>query len=100
MIYEDVNNGVYKAGFATSQQAYEAAVDALFNRLDWLEERLAAQRYLVDAQLTEADIRLFTTLVRFDACILRALQVQSAAAGRLSEPVELRARPLPAARFR
>jgi putative glutathione S-transferase len=67
VIYEDINNGVYKAGFSTSQQAYEAAVDALFNRLDWLEERLATQRYLVDAQLTEADIRLFTTLVRFDS---------------------------------
>jgi glutathionyl-hydroquinone reductase len=67
LIYEDVNNGVYKAGFSTSQQAYEAAVVALFKRLDWLEARLATQRYLVDSQLTEADIRLFTTLVRFDS---------------------------------
>jgi putative glutathione S-transferase len=67
LIYEDVNNGVYKAGFSTSQQAYEAAVETLFKRLDWLEARLATQRYLVDAQLTEADIRLFTTLVRFDS---------------------------------
>jgi len=65
-VYEDVNNGVYKAGFATSQAAYEAAFDALFARLDRLEARLAGQRYLVGAQLTEADIRLFTTLVRFD----------------------------------
>ncbi len=67
LIYEDVNNGVYKAGFAVSQAAYEAAVLALFERLDWLEARLAQQRFLVGAQLTEADIRLFTTLVRFDA---------------------------------
>jgi glutathionyl-hydroquinone reductase len=67
LVYEDVNNGVYKAGFATSQEAYEQAVSALFARLDWLEERLATRRYLVGGQLTEADIRLFPTLVRFDA---------------------------------
>jgi putative glutathione S-transferase len=67
VIYEDVNNGVYKAGFAASQAAYEAAVTALFARLDWLEERLATQRYLVGGQLSEADIRLYTTLARFDS---------------------------------
>jgi putative glutathione S-transferase len=67
VVYEDVNNGVYKAGFAASQQAYEAAVVPLFQRLDWLDERLGAQRYLAGDQVTEADIRLFTTLVRFDA---------------------------------
>ncbi|MBW3572716.1 MAG: glutathione S-transferase family protein [Gemmatimonadetes bacterium] len=67
VVYREVNNGVYRAGFATSQGAYEAAVDALFARLDWLEERLAGRRYLVGGQLTEADIRLFTTLARFDA---------------------------------
>jgi putative glutathione S-transferase len=67
VIYEDINNGVYKAGFAASQAAYESAVYALFARLDWVEARLARQRYLVGDQLTEADIRLFTTLVRFDA---------------------------------
>jgi putative glutathione S-transferase len=67
LIYTDVNNGVYKAGFATSQESYETAVTALFQRLDWLEERLAGQRFLVGNQLTEADIRLFTTLARFDA---------------------------------
>ena len=66
-VYTDVNNGVYKAGFATSQDAYEQAYDALFARLDWLSERLSTQRYLVGDQLTEADVRLFTTLVRFDA---------------------------------
>lgn len=67
VIYEEVNNGVYKAGFAFSQRVHEAAVEALFERLDWLEERLAQQRYLVGDQLTEADIRLFVTLVRFDS---------------------------------
>jgi putative glutathione S-transferase len=67
VVYREVNNGVYRAGFATSQEAYEAAVDSLFARLDWLEARLAGQRYLVGGQLTEADIRLFTTLARFDA---------------------------------
>ena len=67
LVYADVNNGVYRAGFATSQAAYEGAIDALFARLDWLEARLAGQRFLVGQQLTEADIRLFTTLVRFDA---------------------------------
>jgi putative glutathione S-transferase len=66
IVYRDVNNGVYRAGFATAQEAYEAAVDQLFTRLDWLEERLSRRRYLVGDQLTEADIRLFTTLVRFD----------------------------------
>jgi putative glutathione S-transferase len=67
LVYEDVNNGVYRAGFATAQEQHAAAVTALFARLDWLEERLGKQRYLVGGQLTEADIRLFTTLVRFDA---------------------------------
>jgi putative glutathione S-transferase len=66
-VYDTVNNGVYKAGFATTQQAYEEAVLPLFDSLDWLEARLAQQRYLVGGQLTEADWRLFTTLVRFDA---------------------------------
>ncbi|WER47577.1 glutathione S-transferase family protein [Cupriavidus sp. WKF15] len=65
-VYDTVNNGVYKAGFATSQEAYEEAVWPLFETLDWLEARLATQRYLVGNRLTEADIRLFTTLVRFD----------------------------------
>jgi putative glutathione S-transferase len=65
-IYEAVNNGVYKAGFATSQDAYEEAVVPLFETFDWLEDRLAKQRYLTGGQITEADWRLFTTLVRFD----------------------------------
>ena len=65
-LYARVNNGVYKAGFATSQAAYDEAVQPLFETLDWLEEHLATSRYLCGAQVTEADWRLFTTLVRFD----------------------------------
>lgn len=66
-VYKNVNNGVYKAGFATSQQAYEEAYDALFEALDELDGMLSRERYLVGGRLTEADIRLFTTLLRFDA---------------------------------
>ncbi|MGB0690475.1 MAG: glutathione S-transferase family protein [Candidatus Puniceispirillum sp.] len=65
-IYDTLNNGVYKAGFATTQQAYEEAVMPLFDTLDWLESRLSTQRFLTGHQITEADWRLFTTLVRFD----------------------------------
>lgn len=66
-IYETINNGVYRAGFATSQPAYEEAFHSLFDSLDWVEGILARQPYLAGAQLTEADWRLFTTLIRFDA---------------------------------
>ncbi|MBA3605007.1 MAG: glutathione S-transferase C-terminal domain-containing protein [Actinomycetota bacterium] len=66
-VFEDVNNGVYRCGFASSQRAYERAHDRLFARLDWLSERLGDQRYLVGDTITEADVRLFTTLARFDA---------------------------------
>jgi putative glutathione S-transferase len=66
-VYDTVNNGVYRAGFATTQDAYEEAVGELFASLDWLEALLGERRYLAGEQLTEADIRLFTTLVRFDA---------------------------------
>jgi putative glutathione S-transferase len=66
-IYRDVNNGVYRAGFAAEQSDYEAAYEDVFRRLDLVSERLADRRYLVGETLTEADIRLFTTLVRFDA---------------------------------
>jgi putative glutathione S-transferase len=66
-VYDTVNNGVYRAGFATTQVAYEEAVGPLFDTLDWLEERLSRSRYLCGDAFTEADIRLFTTLVRFDA---------------------------------
>lgn len=66
-IYKTVNNGVYKCGFATTQAAYEEALEPLFETLDWLEQRLSSQPYLTGEQITEADWRLFTTLVRFDA---------------------------------
>jgi len=66
-IFRDVNTGVYRAGFATSQDAYEEGFRAVFAALDWLEERLSRQRYLAGKRLTEADWRLFTTIVRFDA---------------------------------
>lgn len=80
-VYATLNNGVYRAGFAKTQHAYETAVTELFETLDWLEARLTHRRYLVGGRLTEADIRLFTTLVRFDPvyhghfkCNLRALK--------------------------
>ncbi len=66
-IYPAINNGVYRAGFATTQEAYEEAFDELFRELDWLERRLGKQRYLTGEHLTEADWRLFTTAIRFDA---------------------------------
>jgi putative glutathione S-transferase len=65
-VYDTLNNGVYRAGFATSQEAYDAAVHPLFDTLDWLETRLSGQRWLVGGRLTEADVRLWTTLIRFD----------------------------------
>ncbi|HWC83303.1 MAG TPA: glutathione S-transferase C-terminal domain-containing protein [Pseudonocardiaceae bacterium] len=66
-VFRDVNNAVYQAGFATDQAAYEKAYHRLFDRFDWLSARLSGQRYLVGDTITEADVRLFTTLVRFDA---------------------------------
>jgi putative glutathione S-transferase len=67
LVYPNVNNGVYRAGFATAQSVYEAAFQDVFRTLDMLEERLDQQRYLAGGQITEADWRLFTTIVRFDA---------------------------------
>jgi glutathionyl-hydroquinone reductase len=67
LVYDDINNGVYRAGFATTQQAYEAAVHRLFEALGVIEKRLGQRRYLLGQQITEADWRLFTTLIRFDA---------------------------------
>ena len=67
VVYENINNGVYRAGFATTQEAYEEAFRALFAALDEIEQRLSRQRYLAGREITEADWRLFTTLVRFDA---------------------------------
>ncbi|WP_425436769.1 glutathione S-transferase family protein [Nocardia donostiensis] len=66
-VFREVNNGVYRCGFAGSQDAYDTAYERLFTALDWLSERLTDQRYLVGDTITEADVRLFTTLVRFDA---------------------------------
>lgn len=66
-VYHGINNGVYRAGFATTQKAYEQAYHALFSELDCLEEKLSGQRYLLGDQITEVDWRLFTTLIRFDA---------------------------------
>nr|WP_275585709.1 glutathione S-transferase C-terminal domain-containing protein [Geodermatophilus sabuli] len=66
-VYTEVNNGVYRCGFAGSQQAYDAAYDRLWTALDWLSERLAGRRFLLGDTITEADVRLFTTLARFDA---------------------------------
>ena len=66
LVYQNINNGVYRTGFATSQQAYENAYNSLFDTLDALEQRLSGQRYLVGNRITEADWRLFTTLLRFD----------------------------------
>jgi putative glutathione S-transferase len=66
-VYATLNNGVYRCGFATTQEAYETAFDELFATMDWLEDTLSRQRYLAGNQVTEADWRLFTTLVRFDS---------------------------------
>jgi len=66
-VYRDVNNGVYRCGFAGSQRSYDRAYDRLFAALDWLEERLTTRRFLMGPTITEADVRLFTTLARFDA---------------------------------
>ena len=67
LVFRDVNNGVYRCGFAGSQAAYDRAFDELFAQLDWLGDRLTTQRFLVGDTITEADVRLFTTLARFDA---------------------------------
>ncbi|KAE9628953.1 glutathione S-transferase family protein [Parasedimentitalea maritima] len=66
-IYSSLNNGVYKCGFATTQEAYDAAIEPLFDTLEWLEDLLSQHRYLLGEKVTEADWRLFTTLVRFDS---------------------------------
>jgi putative glutathione S-transferase len=66
-VFTEVNNGVYRCGFAGSQEAYDGAYTRLWDAMDWLEERLTGQRYLVGDSITEADVRLFTTLARFDA---------------------------------
>lgn len=72
IIFSDVNNGVYKCGFAQSQESYEAAYEMLFNRLDEFEQRLSKQRFLFGDTITDSDVRLYTTLVRFDAAYFTA----------------------------
>lgn len=75
VIYHEINNGVYKAGFARSQEAYNEAYDLVFDRLDWLEERLAKHRFLFGDRLTESDVRLYVTLARFDAAYNTAFRL-------------------------
>lgn len=75
MLFHEINNGVYKAGFARSQEAYDKAYQTVFNRLDWLEERLADRRYLFGDRLTESDVRLYVTLARFDAAYNTAFRL-------------------------
>lgn len=75
VLFHEVNNGVYKAGFATSQQEYEKNYDLVFARLDWLEERLSHSRYLFGNRLTDSDVRLYVTLARFDAAYYFAFRV-------------------------
>jgi putative glutathione S-transferase len=75
IIFNEVNNGVYKAGFARSQEEYEKNYDLVFHRLDWLEERLSHQRYLFGDQITDSDIRLYVTLARFDCAYYIAFRV-------------------------
>jgi putative glutathione S-transferase len=75
VIYEHINNGVYRAGFAATQEAYEEAYDDVFRELDALETRLARRRYLFGNRLTDADVRLWVTLVRFDAAYYNAFRV-------------------------
>ena len=91
-VYHNINNGVYRAGFATTQDAYTEAFDDLFAALDKIEQRLTANRYLVDETLTEADWRLFTTLIRFDSvyvghfkCNLRTIESYPAISNYLRE---------------
>lgn len=75
ILFHDVNNGVYKAGFAQSQQAYEDACNLVFQRLDWLEERLSHSRYLFGNRITESDVRLYVTLARFDCAYFNGFRV-------------------------
>ena len=91
-VYDEINNGVYKSGFATSQEAYEKACRTLFTALDWVEELLGQRRYLTGDRVTEADWRLFTTLVRFDPvyhghfkCNIRRIEDYPHMAGYLRE---------------
>ena len=95
-IYDTLNNGVYKSGFATTQAAYDDAVYPLFDTLDWLEDRLSRQRYLAGDRLTEADWRLFTTLVRFDLVYHTHFKCNRARIVDYPNAVGLHARAIPA----
>ena len=99
-VYATVNNGVYRAGFATTQEAYEEAFRALFETLDVLETRLAGQRFLFGERLTEADWRLFTTLIRFDPVYFGHFKCNLREIARLSGAEPLSARALPLAQGR
>jgi glutathionyl-hydroquinone reductase len=99
LVYDAINNGVYRCGFARTQEAYEQSFRKLFAALDSLEQRLGRQRYLVGDRFTEADLRLFPTLVRFDAVYYSHFKC-NAQARRLSQSVELYARDLSNARCR
>ena len=98
LVYATVNNGVYRSGFATTQESYHEAVSALFATLDLLEARLSEHRYLLGAAITEADVRLVGDARPVRRRLLLALQVQSAPDHRLPEPVGVRARPVRPAR--
>ena len=100
LVYQDVNNGVYRCGFATTQDAYDDAYRALFARLDWLEERLTTRRYLVGDTITEADVRLWPTLARFDAVYHGHFKCNRNKLIELPGPVGLRPRPVPDPRLR
>ncbi len=100
LVFEDVNNGVYKCGFARSQRAYDRAYAALFARLDWLEDRLSERRYLVGDTITEADVRLFTTLARFDPVYHGHFKCNRQKLDRVPGALGLRARPVPDPRLR
>ena len=100
MVYREVNNAVYRAGFAGDQREYERAYDTLFDRLDWLSDRLSRQRYLVGDTITEADVRLFTTLVRFDAVYHGHFKCNRHKLTELPVLWALRPRPVPDSRLR
>ena len=99
-VYTEVNNGVYRCGFAGSQESYDKGYDRLFTALDWLSERLENQRYLVGDTITEADVRLFTTLARFDPVYHGHFKCNRQQARRDAGALGLRTRPVPNARLR
>ena len=99
-VYTEVNNGVYRCGFAGTQDAYDAAYGRLWAGLDWLEERLTHRRYLMGESVTEADVRLFTTLVRFDAVYHGHFKCNRQKLTELPAALGLRPRPVPDRRVR